>query len=165
MSNRTAHGAWLLPGGTPRATLLVRILVGWVFLSEGIQKFLFPEALGVGRFTKVGIPAPRLLAPLVGFVEIAAGLFVLLGILTRLAAIPLIADMLVAIASTKVPMLVHQGFWPAAHEARVDVSMLLGALFLLVVGPGTVSLDARISRPGRGKAGGIPRDGRKPGAR
>ena len=40
-----------------KAVLLILILVGWVFLSEGIQKFLFPDSLGVGRFIKMGIPA------------------------------------------------------------------------------------------------------------
>jgi len=132
--------------------LLIRILVGWVFVSEGAQKFLFPAALGAGRFTKIGIPAPGVLAPFVGVVEIAGGLFVLLGLLTRLAALPLIADMTVAIITTKVPILVHHDFWPMAHEVRVDVSMLLGALFLLVVGPGPLSVDARLLRHGQGKA-------------
>jgi putative oxidoreductase len=152
MSSRTALKSWLFPPGTPRAALFVRALVGWVFLSEGIQKFLFPAALGVGRFTKIGIPAPGLLAPFVGIVEIAGGLFVILGLLTRLAALPLIADMIVAITATKVPLLVHQGFWPMAHEARVDVSMLLGALFLLIAGPGPISVDARLSSHRQSKA-------------
>jgi putative oxidoreductase len=152
MSNRTWLNPWLFPRGIPRATLLIRILVGWVFVSEGAQKFLFPAALGAGRFTKIGIPAPGVLTPFVGVVEIAGGLFVLLGLLTRLAALPLIADMTVAIITTKVPILVHYGFWPMAHEVRVDVSMLLGALFLLVVGPGPLSVDARLLRHGQGKA-------------
>ncbi len=46
---------------TSKAILLIRILVGWVFLSEGIQKFLFPDSLGVGRFVKIGIPWPQLM--------------------------------------------------------------------------------------------------------
>jgi len=46
-----------------KAMLLIRILVGWVFLSEGIQKFLFPESLGVGRFVKIGIPRRSLWLP------------------------------------------------------------------------------------------------------
>ncbi|MGC2511991.1 MAG: DoxX family protein, partial [Acidobacteriaceae bacterium] len=55
------------------AIVLVRVLVGWVFLSEGIQKFLYPAALGVGRFAKIGIPAPQVMAPFVGGVEIVFG--------------------------------------------------------------------------------------------
>ena len=128
----------------PAAVILVRMLVGSVFLSEGIQKFLYPDSLGVGRFVKIGIPAPAAMAPFVGVVEIACGLLLIVGLLTRLAAVPLIIDMLVAIATTKVPILVKSGFLAMAHEARTDYSMLLGAVFLLLVGSGRLSLDARI---------------------
>jgi putative oxidoreductase len=131
----------------PAATLLVRLLVGGVFLSEGIQKFLYPDALGVGRFVKLGIPAPAVMAPFVGLVEIACGLLLILGLLTRLAAVPLIIDMLVAIVTTKAPILVKSGFWAMAHEARTDYSMLLGCVFLLIVGAGRWSLDAHIWGP------------------
>jgi uncharacterized membrane protein YphA (DoxX/SURF4 family) len=124
--------------------LLVRLLVGGVFVSEGIQKFLSPDALGAGRFVKIGIPAPALMAPFVGVIEIVGGIMLIVGVLTRLAAIPLIIDMLFAIATTKVPMLVKSGFWVMAHEARTDYSMLLGSVFLLLVGAGRLSLDAGI---------------------
>jgi uncharacterized membrane protein YphA (DoxX/SURF4 family) len=130
----------------PAATILVRLLVGAVFLSEGIQKFLFPAALGMGRFVKIGIPAPSLTAPFVGAVEIVCGACLILGLLTSLSAIPLLIDISVAIATTKVPMLVHQGFWPAAHEARTDFCMLLGLLFLLFVGAGPISFDRALRR-------------------
>jgi len=121
--------------------ILIRLMVGGVFLSEGIQKFLFPETVGVGRFTKIGIPAPEILAPFVGVVEICGGILILAGLLTRLAAIPLIVNMLVAIASTKIPILVSRGFWSMAHESRTDYSMLLGSAFLLIVGGGSWSVD------------------------
>ena len=127
----------------PAATLLIRLAVGGVFLSEGVQKFLFAAELGVGRFIKIGIPAPEVLAPLVGVIEIGCGLLVLLGFATRLAAVPLILVMLVAIATTKVPILIRSGLWKMLHEARTDYAMLLGAIFLLVVGAGPWSLDAR----------------------
>jgi putative oxidoreductase len=52
-----------------KAVLLIRVLVAWVFLSEGTQKFLFPDSLGVGRFVKIGIPSPQVMAPFVGVVE------------------------------------------------------------------------------------------------
>jgi putative oxidoreductase len=134
----------------PAATLLVRLLVGAVFVSEGIQKFLFPDALGVGRFIKIGIPAPAVMAPFVGVVEIACGLLLILGVLTRVAAIPLLIDMLVAIVTTKVPIFVKSGFWAMAHEARTDYAMILGSFFLLLVGAGPFSIDARLV--GIGKA-------------
>jgi putative oxidoreductase len=129
----------------PTSVLLMRLVVGAVFLSEGVQKFLFPSELGVGRFVKIGIPSPAFFAPFVGVCEIVCGALILLGLLTRLAAVPLIIDMLVAIATTKLPMLVKSGFWAMAHEARVDYAMLLGALFLLIVGAGAWSLDARLA--------------------
>ncbi len=128
------------------AVLLVRLMVGAVFLSEGIQKFLFPADVGAGRFAGIGLPSPEILAPMVGGFEIACGTLMLLGLFTRLAAVPLIAIMLTAIYTTKIPILEKQGFWKMAHEARTDWSMLLGALFLLIVGAGAWSVDARLSR-------------------
>ena len=133
----------LLQTRAPAAVLLIRLALGLVFLSEGIQKFLFPDQLGIGRFAKIGIPAPQIMAPFVGCVEIVCGSLLLFGALTRLAAIPLIVDMLVAIGTTKVPMLLKSGFWAMAHEARVDFTMLLGCVFLLIAGAGRWSVDAR----------------------
>ena len=133
----------LLQTRAPAAILLIRLALGFVFLSEGIQKFLFPDQLGLGRFVKIGIPAPQVMAPFVGCVEIVCGSLLLFGALTRLAAIPLIVDMLVAIGTTKVPMLLKSGFWAMAHEARVDFTMLLGCVFLLIAGAGRWSVDAR----------------------
>jgi putative oxidoreductase len=139
--------------------ILIRFAVGGVFLSEGIQKFLYPGENGVGRFMKIGIPAPEVMAPFVGVVEIVCSALILIGLLTRLAAIPLIIDMLVAILSTKIPILLghgfwgfslrtlpYYGFWGMAHEARTDFAMLLGSIFLLIVGAGAWSLDARLRR-------------------
>jgi putative oxidoreductase len=127
--------------------LLIRLMVGAVFLSEGVQKFLFAEQLGVGRFAKIGLPAPQLLAPFVGGCEIMFGALVIIGLCTRLAALPLLAVIATAIATTKVPMLMHEGFWKTAHEARTDYAMLLGLLFLLIVGAGGWSVDARRRAP------------------
>jgi putative oxidoreductase len=135
---------WIFESDAPAATLLVRLLVGGVFLSEGIQKFLFPAALGVGRFVKTGIPAPEFFAPFVGVVEIVCGALVILGLATRVAAVPLLIDISVAILTTKVPMLTKQGFWATAHEARTDACMFLGLLFLLWVGGGPLGMDARV---------------------
>lgn len=137
---------WLLDTRAPASVLLVRLLVGGVFLSEGIQKFLLPGALGVGRFVKIGIPAPHVTAPFVAGVEIGCGLWLILGLLTRLAAIPLVVDMLVAIRTTKIPILLSSGFWAMAHEARTDYAMLLGSIFLLLAGPGPISVDALVRR-------------------
>ena len=135
----------LLATHAPAATMLVRLMVGAVFLSEGVQKFLFPAEVGAGRFAKIGFASPEFTAGFVGCFEIACGTLVLLGLFTRWAAAPLIVIMLTAITTTKVPILLESGFWKMAHEARTDWSMLLGALFLLIVGAGPWSLDARIA--------------------
>ncbi len=126
--------------------ILIRLLVGSVFLSEGIQKFLYPAALGIGRFIKIGIPSPEFFAPFVGIVEIVFGLLIIIGLFTRIAAIPLIINISVAIISTKIPILINVGFWKMAHEARTDFSMLLGLIFLLIVGAGKISLDSYLSK-------------------
>ncbi len=126
---------------TAKALQLIRILVGWVFVSEGIQKFLFPAQLGVGRFEKIGIPSPHFMAPFVGTVEIVCGTLLLVGLFTRLAAIPLLAVILVAITTTKIPLIAKSGIWAMLHEARTDFSMFLGLVFLLITGAGTLSAD------------------------
>lgn len=136
----------VVKSNAPSAVLLIRVMVGTVFLSEGVQKFIYPDQLGVGRFAKIGLPAPELLAPFVGLNEIVCGVLVLAGLLTRLAVLPLICIMLVAITSTKVPMLIDKGFWSTAHESRTDFSMLLGSIFLLIVGAGPKSMDSRVGR-------------------
>ncbi len=130
-----------------------------VFFPEGIQKLAFPEILGAGRFANIGIPFPDVLGPFVGTVETICGALIILGLFTRLAAIPLIVIMIVAIASTKVPILLgHEywifhlpklaryGFWSMMHEARDDFAMLLGSLYLLIEGGGKWSLDALLCR-------------------
>jgi putative oxidoreductase len=152
--------AWLFDARANRWSILVRLLVGLVvFLPEGIQKLAFPEVLGAGRFAHIGIPYPDLLGPFVGVVEMVCGTLIILGFLTRLASIPLIIIMIVAIVSTKVPILLGQdfwifhvpklaryGFWSMLHEARADFAMLLGSLYLLIEGAGAWSLDAIIAR-------------------
>ena len=128
----------LLATNAPAAIILIRLIVGGVFFSEGIQKFLFPDALGVGRFTRIGIPASEIMTPFVGVGEIVSGVLFLLGLLTRFATVTMMIDMLVAILSTKVPILLGEpfwlfslprldryGFWSMAHEARTDWAMLL----------------------------------------
>jgi putative oxidoreductase len=140
----------------PSATILIRVMVGAVFLSEGIQKFLYPAYVGAGRFARIGIPNPEIMGPLVGSLEIVCGTLVLLGLFTRWAVLPLLGIMAVAFVTTKLPILLGQdlgpfqlrqlsyyGFWSFAHESRTDFSMVMGSLFLWFVGPGPLSLDTR----------------------
>lgn len=130
----------------PASVILIRLMVGLVFLSEGIQKFLFPDAVGAGRFAKIGFPQPEFVAQFVGACEIVCGAFIVLGLLARLAVIPTIIIMIVAISTTKLPILANEGFWKMAHESRTDFSMLLGSLFLLIVGAGRCSVDNILAR-------------------
>lgn len=133
-------------------------MVGTVFLSEGIQKFLFPAVRGAGRFDKMGFPDPEIFANLVGTLEILCGLLLLLGLLTRAAALVMLINISVAITVTKIPIalgesfgpfalreLKNYGFWSMAHEIRTDLVMWLGSLFLLVKGGGGWSLDKKIN--------------------
>jgi putative oxidoreductase len=148
----------LLSTNALAATVLVRILVGSVFLSEGIQKFLYPAELAAGRFAKIGIPAPQVMGPFVAGCETVCGALLIVGFLTRLAVVVLLIDISVAILSTKIPVLLGHGFWGLSlmklprygflsmmHEARTDFSMWLGSLFLLIVGAGKCSLDAALA--------------------
>ena len=145
----------LFSTNAPASVILIRIMVGGIFLSEGIQKFVFPADSGEGRFVKIGIPYPDFSAGLSGTFEILCGALLILGFLTRLAVIPLLINITVAILSTKIPVLLHAGFWGFSlpkvnyygvwgflHEARTDLSMVLGLIFLLIVGAGEWSLDA-----------------------
>ncbi|MFZ3330481.1 MAG: DoxX family protein [Candidatus Acidiferrales bacterium] len=129
----------------PAAVIAIRLLAGGIFFLEGIKKFLFVEQWGAGRFARIGIPAPQIMGPFVGVVEIVCGLLLLVGLFTRIASLLLVVDISVAIASTKIPLLLKSGFWPAEAEARTDYSMLMGLVFLLIVGAGAWSLDARLS--------------------
>jgi putative oxidoreductase len=149
---RTSESGW---------TILVRLLVGLVvFVPEGIQKLIMPDLLGAGRFAKIGIPYPEIMGPFVGTVETVCGALIILGLLTRLASIPLIIIMIVALVSTKLPILLghdvgmfhlaadikRTGFWSTMHESRADLTMLLGCLYLLIVGAGRCSIDATLAR-------------------
>ena len=124
--------------------ILIRIIVGLVFLTEGIQKFLFPDLLGTGRFEKIGFSDPAFWAYFTGTFEILCSSLILFGLMTRLAAIPLLVIMATAFISTKWPMLTGKGFWPFAHEYRTDFAMTVLLIFLLISGGGRWSLDSNI---------------------
>ena len=131
-----------------QTTIIIRMIVGAVFLSEGIQKFLFPDIRGAGRFEKIGLPSPEFLGSFVGGFEIVCGLLILVGLLTRLANIPLIIIMVVAFATTKSEVLAEKGFWEMMHGSRTDWAMLLGSLFLLIKGGGFWSADKILTKNG-----------------
>ena len=135
-------------------------MVGAVFLSEGIQKYLYPAIRGTGRFEGMGFPNPEFWGNFVGLFEILCGALLLSGLLTRGAALAMLINMTVAIIVTKIPIafgesfgsfvlreLKTYGFWSMAHEMRTDFAMWLGSLFLLIKGSGRWSMDKKISSP------------------
>lgn len=124
-----------------RSFILIRLVVGLIFFSEGVQKFLYPEITGVGRFELIGFTYADFLAWFVAVFEVVCGMLILLGLLTRLAAVPLLIIMITALITTKVPVLTEQGFWFMAHAARTDFALTLLLLFLLIYGPGRYSAD------------------------
>jgi uncharacterized membrane protein YphA (DoxX/SURF4 family) len=149
---------WLLNSeSAPRSTVLIRLMAGGVFLSEGLLKFLYVNQ-GVGRFTKLGFAAPALTAHFVGTLEIVGGVLLMLGLLTRLIAIPFVIEMVVAILTTKVALYLgtsplplppappQVGVWAVLHEIRSDYAQIMSALFLLLAGPGPWSIDAVLAR-------------------
>lgn len=148
---------WWLSSGAGRWNILVRLMLAGVFVTEGYLKLVAPDWLGAGRFAKIGIPWPELAGPMVGWFELICGALLAIGLFSRVAAVPLIVIMLVAIISTKIPVLLGRdwwifsvrdldryGFFSMTHETRTDYAMLLGALFILLSGGGRWSADRRL---------------------
>jgi uncharacterized membrane protein YphA (DoxX/SURF4 family) len=145
---------WFLnpPVNGAASILILRLMAGGVFFSEGILKFVYPNQ-GVGRFTKLGFPIPEITAHFVAVTEIVGGLLLIFGLLTRLASFYFIFEMIIAILSTKIalylgtsplplpPALPKVGFWAVMHETRSDYAQLMVCLFLLIEGAGARSLD------------------------
>ena len=145
------------PTDGPTSIVLLRLMAGGVFLGEGVLKFVYTNQ-GVGRFTKLGFPAPHFTATADGWFEIIGGILLLSGFWTRLIALPFIIEMLVAMASTKIPLYLgtsplplppvppQVGFWAVVHEIRSEYAQLLTCAFLLLAGPGRWSIDALLAR-------------------
>ncbi len=141
------------PSRGPASILLIRLAVGLIFLTQGILKYI-DSKMGVARFTKIGFPHPYFTAHFVGTFEIVCGIFVLLGLWTRVTAVPLLIVITMAIATTKVPELVSasQGFWYMVSDARTDFAMFCSLLFLILAGGGSWSLDSLKRRESIGEA-------------
>ena len=144
MKSKNALSSLIFSTVDDNKIIIVRLVVGLVFLTEGIQKYLFPETLGTGRFIKIGFTHAEFWAYFAGTFEIICGLLVILGLLTRLASIPLFIVMAVAFVTTKWPILVEKGFWAMAHEYRTDFAMTLLLIFLFISGGGGLSADSKI---------------------
>jgi uncharacterized membrane protein YphA (DoxX/SURF4 family) len=127
-----------------KGAIIPRLIVAVVFLSEGLQKFIFPKIVGTGRFAKIGFQHPGFWANFTGTFEIICGILLLIGLFTRLASIPLLIVMGVAFITTKIPLLMDKGFWAMAHDYRTDFAMTLLLLYLLYFGAGEYSLDNKL---------------------
>ena len=145
MKKRSLSVANILKTEDDNRAILVRLIVGLVFLTEGIQKFLFPDLLGTGRFLTIGFSNPAFWAYFTGTFEILCGTLVILGLVTRLASIPLIIIMITAFVTTKIPILLHKGIWPWAHEYRTDFAMTILLIYLVIYGSGRWSVDSKIT--------------------
>lgn len=133
--------------------ILIRLFAGLTFLGEGILKFIFPS-MGVMRFTLLGFPLPELTAYSIGVLEIVGGICLLLGLFNNLFALLFAGEMLVAFLTTKISMYLgtsplplppvppQTGFWAVVHEARDDYTLFFSMIFLMIVGPGKLALDA-----------------------
>jgi putative oxidoreductase len=123
---------------------ILRVVVGIVFVMHGGQKLFSYGVSGTAGFmSQVGIPAPWLAAVVVTAVEFLGGLALLLGLLTRVAALLLAIDMLVAILTVNLP----RGFFlPQGYE--FTLTLLAATMALVLTGPGKASVDAVLATRG-----------------
>ena len=156
---------WLFnqPTGGPKASILIRLMAGGVFLWEGILKFVYHNQ-GGGRFALIGIPLPETMATFTAVLEIVGGILLITGLFTRLISIPFIVEMLVAMLTTKIAMYLgtsplplppappRTGLWAVLHEIRSEYAQLMSAIFLMIAGPGPWSIDALLARKRRARA-------------
>lgn len=152
------------PVTAAKSAIILRLMAGAVFLWEGILKFVYVSQ-GVGRFTKLGIPFPHFSATFVACLEIVGGMLILSGLFTRFIAVPFIIEMIVAMLSTKISMFLgtsplplppsppQVGIWAVLHEVRSEYAQLMTVLFLMINGPGSLSLDALLRKDVRSRKG------------
>jgi putative oxidoreductase len=125
---------WLPP-------LLARLTLGWVFFHSGLGKIQNIDRV-IGFFTSLGLPSPIFSAHLVGYTELIAGILLIAGLATRLASIPLIIIMTVAIRTALAEKVTDFSSLAATQEYLFIVLMI----WLMVAGPGKVALDALVAK-------------------
>ncbi|HJU69514.1 MAG TPA: DoxX family protein [Gemmatimonadaceae bacterium] len=121
---------------------LVRIIVGVIFIAHGYMKFFVMGIPGTtGFFAQVGVPAASLMAPFVATLEVAGGIALVLGLLTRLAALGLAINMLVAIFLVRL-----EGGFFAPNGAEFEILLCIACVALVIAGAGAFSADEAIAR-------------------
>jgi putative oxidoreductase len=122
------------------APLAVRIIVGIIMFAHGLQKLQGGPANFGGLLSQLGVPAPELMAYVVTFVELVGGALLIVGLLSRLSALLLTIDLVVAILLVKlnVGLIAPQG---SGAGAELDLALIAGLLVILLAGPGRFSLD------------------------
>lgn len=148
MTTNISFKKHILSTGDDKKIIFIRLIVGLIFLSEGIQKYLFLESLGPGRFVQIGFSHPYFWAYFTGGFEICCGILIIFGFLTRLISIPLLTIMIVAFITTKIPIFIYKGFWTFLHEYRTDFSLTILLILLIIYGAGKWSIDLKILQSG-----------------
>jgi len=120
--------------------LAIRVCWGWRFFQTGLGKLRGIEQT-TAYFAQLGIPLPGLNATMAGTTECLGGLFLLLGLSSRLASVPLIFTMCVAYLTAEFPALRGIFSDPDAFFASAPFLFLFAALLVLVFGPGRFSID------------------------
>ena len=124
--------------------LAVRLYWGWQFMQAGWGK-LTDIAKVVGFFTDLGIPAPALNAWFVSALEFGGGVFLILGFGSRLIALPLVINMLVAYITADREALFSIFSNPDKFTGAAPYTFLIASLIVLIFGPGKLSVDALLA--------------------
>jgi uncharacterized membrane protein YphA (DoxX/SURF4 family) len=134
----------ILSTGDDYKIIFIRLIVGLIFISEGIQKYLFLQIFGPGLFQEIGFSHAYFWAYFTGACEIIFGFLIVIGLLTRLASIPLLIIMITAFMTTKLPLLLHKGLWTFLHENNTEYALTVLLILLIIAGGGKWSVDLKI---------------------
>ena len=143
MKRGTINKFHILNTRDDKKTIFIRLIVGLIFISEGIQKYLFLQILGPAFFKEIGFMHANFWAYFTGAFEISCGILILFGLFTRIVSIPLLIIMITASITTKLPLLATKGFWTFAHEYNIDFSLTVLLILLIIYGGGKWSFDSR----------------------
>jgi putative oxidoreductase len=144
MKTAVAFKSYILNTTNDNKIIFIRLIVGLIFISEGLQKYLFLEVLGPGHFQEIGFRHAFFWAYFAGACEMLFGLLILWGLLTRLASIPLLIIMITAFITTKMPILETKGLWLFLHEYNTDFALTVLLILLIISGGGKWSADLKI---------------------